>query len=53
MNENEIPDPQITSQKRLHKPEQTPALPVPRPANDATRAKQIPFRFDGAGGLVD
>ena len=24
--------------------EQTPSLPVPRPANDATREKQIPFR---------
>jgi hypothetical protein len=23
---------------------QTPALPVPRPANNATREKQIPFR---------
>ncbi len=23
---------------------QTPSLPVPRPANDATREKQIPFR---------
>ena len=23
---------------------QTPSLPVPRPANDATRVKQIPFR---------
>jgi hypothetical protein len=24
--------------------EQTPSLPVPRPAGDATREKQIPFR---------
>ena len=24
-------------------PNQTPSLPVPRPANDATREKQIPF----------
>ena len=26
---------------------QTPSLPVPRPANDATREKQIPFRPEG------
>ena len=27
-----------------HGSRQTPSLPVPRPANDATREKQIPFR---------
>ena len=29
---------------RPHWFDQTPSLPVPRPANDATREKQIPFR---------
>ena len=26
-------------------PSQPPSLPVPEPANDATRKKQIPFRY--------
>ncbi len=33
-------------ENRVRKAQQTPSLPVPRPANDATREKQIPFRDD-------